>query len=452
MGRQYRSSQLGFHAQTPADDTVRLKNLRALIHSVHLHKPSLIHSSIDTGDLAQLQTDPSPTVATDAHQKIQKFLLSLLDQPFDSYGPCAVPSSAALFIQYLATSSFEQVLLVMTQVKEELESLLDDEPQADDFPNRSLPLIAFTTHLVYYSPHAALLASGSGLVDLILSTETEKMSPTDMLRHRTRQLLLLGALVHHSSYHATMIAHFEAKYKTLAIYIQNNIPYILSVQLCLQVSDSTFIDLAPEIASLVPAFLSSSPRPIPNDPRLSNPWSQLIACFDPSFEKMHDSDLSTVLTIRQQAAEQLLLLAASTPESGWESLTDTLLRRPTGMTDMFSYLIDTYLGCPSDPAARITLSTNNLDFLQRISSLASDFAVVHPVDRWIMLTARATRNHRKAVAAIGMDRMTRLLEEVERGSYDLIVKPTKGQLGARTKECKWMRLLIKNLEDDSDEE
>ena len=59
---------------------------------------------------------------------------------------------------------------------------------------------------------------------------------------------------------------------------------------------------------------------------------------------------------------------------------------------------------------------------------------------------------RSALAAIGMDRMLRLLEEVEKGRYDVIVKPTTVQLVERNKECKWMRVLIRNLEDDSGEE
>ena len=379
--------------------------------------------------------------------KLQVFFTGLFEQP---YSPCTIPSLIATFVGYLTSAPLTQLEPVVAHLVGTIAALFSARSLQDAFLHNILRYTAFVAHLIHSSSVATRCFIELGFLDHILGNiypDAPLVEKVEWQQLHTRCLLVIGAVATHVEYREILQLSLYKYRKNLAHIVKTTVPDILSVQLCLRVSGSGYIDLAPNLAPFLPSHL---PSPIPDGPRfVDNPWYQLIACFTSYFEDTQTPGSPGALRIKH-ATEQFMLLAATVPEESWEPVTKILLGNPPGSASMYAYIITSYLGCSARNPDRsdIELPADRLNFLQRISMLARDFEVTHPVDRWIMFASRATNGQRRPLMSVGMDNMLRLLKEVESGSYDVVLRPTFVQLAARAKECDWMRFQITSLQND----
>ncbi|TCD63057.1 hypothetical protein EIP91_006044 [Steccherinum ochraceum] len=459
----------------PTDYNKRLTTLRAVIQRVYHRDSQLLHLWIDCRSLAILQTDFVKNDIVEA-DGLRIFFDGLAAQDFDVYYASKLPKLESTYVDYLSTAPLAQVEVVVRYVMkafstflnldsavESVEDVLDAHPnlRRKDLLHPILPFLQFTAHLAYASSTASQLFLDSGLPEALLCntlTANPRRNERDLATLHTRYLLVLGALaIHHPS---TIREHIQKFCTSFDLFMRQTIPTALATQLCLfQPSTYPCIDLSHQIIALIPpASGASIPtlHPIPTSPG-DTPWSTIISVFEPSYSAHLPADQVNSTRDKHWAAKQVLLFAACAPETHWKPLTQILSHVPAGMTLMYSYIMSTYLhhfDARPGPFRYKAFATRPEDdvnsFLRDLLDVSrqAGFTVVHPVDRFIMLSMAATHGIRKAVEALGMDAMLKLVALVTSGWYDMGTELTSEQKSQRNKCCGRMTVQIQSITDN----
>ncbi|KAH8082450.1 hypothetical protein BXZ70DRAFT_627309 [Cristinia sonorae] len=443
----------------------RLTALRSLIRKVTKRGlgSALIDNSASIDALAVVYTDYILPVELPRANGFAIFFDTLVHATqADLYTPCSLPPLASAYVEQLQTTPARQLQDLVNYLLDAIASNIRSggDASADSERRRStahtlLSLLNFVIHLSKSSSDASKLFIASDFPALLLTllSQHSLLDPETGDDHgwsQTRILLAFGALaIHHTHTLKERLRDtiFDEVLETLA-------PRLLFVTLYIQIPKSRFYDLTAPILNLsTRSSVHSYVLPMPDGPRFSkHPWEQLIATFADIRHDQHDQS-------KQWATKQVLLFAASVEEESWGSLSSIMYRVPTGMRSMFYYIITSYLGCHTprglsgdaytSPTTRLSAQTEA--YLKHLAGIAESrgFEVTNPVDRFISLTALATRAERAAVEGICMDEMLGLIGAVLRGRYD-VVPLTNVQRERRVKECNWMQFQIEHVKANSD--
>ena len=448
----------------------RLEGLRSLTLTLHRKDSELIHTCADITTLALLQTDyiSLGRLESSPDERLRHFFARLSTCSFDLHVPCSLPQFASTYISYLETAPDDQIEIVVrylmrvvtpffstTPIVKDAKPTLDahDPPSGENFQSM-LPFITFIIHLAHFSFDAAQMFVDQGLAQLLIcydpSLAPSPLSEQIQLQVRIRCLLVLGALATDPDCRKKVSGICKDNNKAFNVLIRSSVSEVLTVQLCLGRPREPWIDLAPKICLLIPSYLPA-PHPVPDGPSFgSHPWHHLVESCTSPFLSRFGEESAVSYEVKRKVAEQVLLFAASVDEDNWEPLTKILSRGPTGMLFMYNYIITSYLGCPTKTSSpSLQLTHGSQAFLKSMVGVSQrrGFAMIHPVDRFITLTTRATLS-RTAVGSVGMDNMLNLMYWVQRGGFDVGHKPTEAQLQLRNKECDWMKFQITSIRDD----
>ncbi|KAH8106240.1 hypothetical protein BXZ70DRAFT_1061619 [Cristinia sonorae] len=454
-------------------------SLQNIIHA-HLQDIALTHCANSLTDMVQSDDGLPPwhTISYTATDGICVFFNWLsTSNSYDLLGPCTLPRHAQLYIESLSAAPIAQYGIVVQFLMKTMTTLLLSGPLSEDteaimsaMPCLRLlchPVIPFVQFSVYLSRSSSVVAGlfiEQGLPDILLfsslgrppsiTTSVYAVTSTKQRLVRTRFLLLLGILAAH--HHISLVQALHPSLDTFVALLQDLIPTILSVQLCIHDKlDDTWTDFAPSILSL---FADPQPKLIivPNGPRVSDhPWLHLIS----NFRDQDDIDpgdptvrLGLPARARRKVAEQILVYCASVDESSWGSLGDLLYPPEPGLLpSIYAFIIHSYLGCATGPRTEkyqpATSKRRRTVFLRRLIDIskANGFAMVHPVDRFVAFTISITHGQRQAMTVLGLESMTTLLKAVMKGRYDLDMIPTVEELSQRRKICAQMEFQMKNL-------
>ncbi|THH21120.1 hypothetical protein EUX98_g8451 [Antrodiella citrinella] len=457
----------------------RLATLRSIVLAIHRHDTVMVHKCIDTSTLAILQTDhvlSGGGIVVPDDYGFRLFFNAFADYSFDIYAPCRLPGFGATFIEFLVTAPPEEVKSVVQYVVQVVTPFLPTTPvvvgtemvldahenlQRTSLLHPILPFLVFAVHLAYASSTAAQFFLDLRLPELLIYGElaaSGSMNRNEIIHLQSRYMLFLGALSCHCQ--EPLLGYLQSCVGRFIDFVRPITLNVLTVQWSLLMSaTSSYIDLTPDILPLI-SVIVPAPFPMPDGPHLNkHPWLHIIGSFREHWNHRNDTNLAVddiyaSVQEKWRAAEQFLLFAATVDEEHWQPLTDFLYRVPSGMVYMYSFIIGSYLSCPSRTTdasrrARIAgMGGQARDFLRRMQHIAETcgFTMVNPVDRFITMTSRATHGQRSAVSGIGMENMLSLLLAVEQGLYDLGFEPTEKQLEARKRECDWMRFQITTVQ------
>lgn len=441
----------------------RMDSLQSIVHIVHNERPTSVTGCLDLCTLGVVQTN---TLGKGEASKegFQIFFAYLKKHyTFHELGPCKVPPYAAMYLNYITSAPADQVRDLVDFLLQAITPFFTTLPTPGDNPDDILremaALLAFTAHFSVCSKDIGLRMLDRGIVDLLVCrpiVASARLKPADVVFLETRCLLVFGCLADKCRHRLRLALH-DCR-DAFGTFVRRVVPRTSSAQLCLSV-EIRHANMAPQICSLIsPPWSLPTLLPVDEGQIMSDPWFNLIDTFKKYWIPVAD-DVPLVeesqpasTEIQRAAAEQIMLFAASTDGDCWDEVAKVLEETSSDVLSMYSYIIGTFLGCPTKDTwgfGEVEMPPDTQAFLRHLylisKSCGFNLKILHPVDRFIAMTSKATHRYPDVVRSCGMSNMLALVVEVRNGAYDLDWKPTEEQVRERERELDWITYHIMAL-------